>query len=62
MAMGHRNLSADAHTETLDNHQWDTQTCQLIKKSRVFYGLDPPSGQSTTTECEVNYQLLAVIY
>ena len=31
-------------------------------KARVFYDLEPPSGESTTTECGFNYQLLAVIY
>ena len=31
-------------------------------KGKVFYSQEPPSGQSTTTECGVNYQLLAVIY
>ena len=33
-------------------------------KGKVFYGQEPPSGESTTTECGcgVNYQLLAVIY
>ena len=30
-------------------------------KGKVFYGPEPPSGESTTTECGVNYQLLAVI-
>ena len=30
-------------------------------KGKVFYGQEPPSGESTTTECGVNYQLLAVI-
>ena len=30
-------------------------------KSKVFYGQEPPSGESTTTECGVNYQQLAVI-
>ena len=30
--------------------------------SKVFYGQEPPSGESTTTECGLNYQLLAVIY
>ena len=30
-------------------------------KFRVFYGQEPSSGESTTTECGVNYQLLAVI-
>ena len=32
------------------------------KKGEVFYGQEPPSGKSTTTECGFNYQLLAVIY
>ena len=27
---------------------------------QVFYDQEPPSGESTTTECGVNYQLLAV--
>ena len=31
------------------------------EKVKVFYGQEPPSGESTTTECVVNYQLLAVI-
>ena len=34
----------------------------LNNKGNVFYGQEPPSGESTTTECGVNYQLLAVIY
>ena len=29
-------------------------------KGKVFYGQEPPSGEATTTECGVNYQLLAV--
>ena len=29
---------------------------------KVFYGQEPPSGESTTTQCGVNYQLLAVMY
>ena len=28
---------------------------------KVVYGQEPPSGESTTTECGFNYQLLAVI-
>ena len=32
-----------------------------VKKGKVFYGQEPPSGESTTTECGVNYQLLSVI-
>ena len=31
-------------------------------KGKVFYGQEHPSGESTTTECGFNYQLLAVIY
>ena len=33
-----------------------------IGKAKVFYGQKPPSGESTTTECGFNYQLLAVMY
>ena len=31
-------------------------------KRKVFDGQEPPSGESTTTECGFNYQLLAVMY
>ena len=34
----------------------------LKNKGKVFYGQEPSSGESTATECGVNYQLLAVIY
>ena len=30
-------------------------------KVKVFYCQEPPSGESTPTECGVNYQLLSVI-
>ena len=30
-------------------------------KGKVFYGQEPPSGESTTTECRFSYQLLAVM-
>ena len=30
-------------------------------KGIVFYDLEPPSGESTTTECGFNYELLAVM-
>ena len=33
----------------------------IINVNVVFYGQEPPSGESTTTECGVNYQLLAVM-
>ena len=32
-----------------------------LKKGKVVYGQEPPNGESTTTECGFNYQLLAVI-
>ena len=38
----------------------DEKLCRLVK-GKVFYGQEPPRGESTTTECGVNYQLLAVI-
>ena len=31
-------------------------------KGKVFYDQEPPSVESTTTECGFNYQLLAVVY
>ena len=36
--------------------------CKLFVKGKVFYGQEPPGGESTTTEFGFNYQLLAVIY
>ena len=38
------------------------QTDLLLVKGKVFCGQEPPSGESTTTECGFNYQLLAAIY
>ena len=29
-------------------------------KVKVFYGQEPPSGESTTTECGVSYQLAVI--
>ena len=31
-------------------------------KGKVFHGQEPPSRESTTTECGVNYQQLSVMY
>ena len=31
---------------------------KIKQKGKVFYGQEPPSGESTTTECGVNYRLL----
>ena len=52
--------------------QWKHQFFSICKnkggdaflngKGKVFYDQEPPSGESTTTECGVNYQLLAVMY
>ena len=36
-------------------------SCEKVK-GKVFYGHEPPSGESTTTECGVNYQQHAVMY
>ena len=33
-----------------------------VKKGKVFYGQEPSSGESTTTESGVNYQLLSVMH
>ena len=33
---------------------------RLKVKSKVFYGQEPPCGESTTTECGVTYQLTEV--
>ena len=39
-----------------------SQTCiDHQSKGKVVYGQEPPSGESTTTECGFNYQLLVVI-
>ena len=36
-------------------------SCISKGKGKVVYGQEPPSGESTTTECGFNYQRLAVI-
>ena len=40
---------------------WVLFCSSFIKKGKVVYGQEPPSGESTTTECGFNYQLLTVI-
>ena len=35
---------------------------RVKKKGKVFYGQEPRSRESSTTECGFKYQLLAVIY
>ena len=34
---------------------------EILCKGKVVYGQEPPSGESTTTECGFNYHLLTVI-
>ena len=36
----------------------DGASASTVGKGKVFYGQKPPSGESTTTECRVNYQHL----
>ena len=38
-----------------------TMVFKVKVKGKVVYFQEPPSGESTTTECGFNYQLLAVI-
>ena len=35
---------------------------KTYKEGKVFYFQEPPSGESTTTECGVNHQLLIYEY
>ena len=39
----------------------DCKIFNLVNVKVVFYGDEPPSGESTTAECGVNYKLIAVI-
>ena len=47
-----RSKAKTIYTKKSDSHKG---------KGKIFYGQEPPSGESTTTGCVVNYQLLAVI-
>ena len=40
---------------------YDLLCIQITMVKKVFYGQEPHSGESTTTECGVNYKLLIVI-
>ena len=45
--------------------QRSNQKVNLVEnndKGKIIYDQEPPSRESTTTECGLNYQLLAVIY
>ena len=48
----------------LDDTSESKKTCVVgnkESKDKVFHGQEPPSGESTNTECGVNYQRLAVM-
>ena len=57
--MDQRVLRWFGHMERMDEYRMARNGW---KKGEVFYSHEPPSGESTTTECGVNYQLLVVIY
>ena len=40
----------------------ETRRRAAAEVRKVFYGQEPPSGESTTTEYGFNYQLFAVMY
>ena len=42
--------------------QYQLGEISLKKVYKVFYGQEPPSGESSTTECRINYPLLAIMY
>ena len=48
---------------TLDeNLTFKDNVNKVTSKGKVFYGQEPPSRESTTTESGVNYQLLSVMH
>ena len=49
-------FATNAHLKLLD------RSVSGKGNGKFFYGQEPPSGESTTTECGVDYQLLAVMY
>ena len=55
---------SDNQTKTIrESDKTIIQSDKTIRQSpSVLYGQEPPSGESTTTECGFNYQLLAVTY
>ena len=48
--------------ETPENCIWSRAHTTNLFKVKVFYDQEPPSGESTTTECGFKFQLFAVIY
>ena len=56
-----RRASTTAATQLM-RQQLLEQMRASTAKGKAFYGQEPPSRESTTTECGVNYQLLAVMY
>ena len=54
----HRSSMSPQHWAPMSLH-WALMSPH--KEGKLVYGQEPPSGESTTTECGFNYQLLAVI-
>ena len=46
------------YTNILKIKRFILKSARKHTKGKVFCGQEPPSGESTTTECGVNYQLL----
>ena len=46
---------------TIRRYEEKSEYVKKYKEGKFFYGQVPPSGESTTAECGVNYQQLAVI-
>ena len=58
-------MKKNSEVHRRNNNGSKTLSCdtpETTSKGKVFYGQEPPSGESTTTECGFNYQLLAVMY
>ena len=54
--------NADNSSSTSGIYVYQISPTETVKvNGKVVYGQEPSSGESTTTECGFNYQLLAVI-
>ena len=63
MAIGNGELMQECFPKHVHIRTARRNKIRKHEKGKDFYdnGSQPPSGESTTTECGVNYQLLAVI-
>ena len=66
VCLGTTSLPFPSHTKERCSKSIPTillKLSDIVKgKGKILYGQEPPSGESTTTECGVNYQLLVVMY